>query len=88
MQKHTMGIKDLRDIPKPQVSPDRTETGLGSGNIFKNILGSGWVEAKDNGAFRGRDAKHLVLHDSNGDCLKFIIVRVRVKIEGKFQYNL
>ena len=28
------GSKDLRGNPKPQVSPDRTETGPGSGNIF------------------------------------------------------
>ena len=35
--------KDLRSNPKPRVSPDRTETGPGSGNIFKNIFGSGRV---------------------------------------------
>ena len=34
-------IKDLRGNPKPRVSPDRTETSPGSGNIFKNIFGSG-----------------------------------------------
>ena len=39
--------KDLRGNPKPRVSPDRTgldrtETGPGSGLIFKNIFGSGW----------------------------------------------
>ena len=38
-----MGIhtKDLRGNPKPRISPDRTETGLGSGNILKNIFGAG-----------------------------------------------
>ena len=41
-------IKDLRGNPKPRVSPDRTgpdrtETGPGSENIFKNIFGSGRV---------------------------------------------
>ena len=41
-------IKDLRGNPKPRVSPDRTgpdrtETGPGSGNILKNIFGSGRV---------------------------------------------
>ena len=40
--------KDLRGNPKPRVSPDRTgpdrtETGPGSGNSFKNIFGSGRV---------------------------------------------
>ena len=35
--------KDLRGNPKPRVSPDRTETGPGSGNNFKNIFGSGRV---------------------------------------------
>ena len=34
-------IKDLRGNPKPRFSPDRTETGSGSGNILKNIFGSG-----------------------------------------------
>ena len=34
-------IKDLRGNPKPRVSPDRAETGPGSGNIFKNIFVSG-----------------------------------------------
>ena len=37
------GSKDLRGNPKPRVSSDRTETGPGSGNSFKNIFGSGWV---------------------------------------------
>ena len=32
--------KDLRGNPKPRVSPDRTGTGPGSGNIFENIFGS------------------------------------------------
>ena len=40
-----VGSKDLRGNPKPRVSPDRTtdqtETGPGSGNILKNIFGSG-----------------------------------------------
>ena len=36
-------IKDLRGNPKPRVSPDRTKTGPGSGNIFKNIFGSSRV---------------------------------------------
>ena len=35
--------KDLRGNPKPRVSPDRTETGPGSRNIFKNIFGSSRV---------------------------------------------
>ena len=35
--------KDLRGNPKPRVFPDRTETGPGSGNIFKNIYGPGRV---------------------------------------------
>ena len=41
-----MFSKDLRGNPKPRVSPDRTdrtETGPGSGNSFKNIFGSGRV---------------------------------------------
>ena len=33
--------KDLRGNPKPRLSPDWTETGPGSGNILKNICGSG-----------------------------------------------
>ena len=32
---------DLRGNPKPRVSLNQTETGPGSGNIFKNIFGSG-----------------------------------------------
>ena len=44
----TYYIKDLRGNPKPRVSPDRTgpdwtETGPGSGNIFKNLFGSSRV---------------------------------------------
>ena len=35
------GDKDLWGNPKPRVSPDRT--GPGSGNILKNIFGSGRV---------------------------------------------
>ena len=33
--------KDLWGNPKPRLSPDRTGTGPGSGNILKNIFGSG-----------------------------------------------
>ena len=42
---YTLGSKDLQGNPKPQVFPDRTETGPGSrsGNSFKNIFGSGRV---------------------------------------------
>ena len=37
--------KNLRGNLKPRVSesPEQTKTGLGSGNILKNIFGSGWV---------------------------------------------
>ena len=36
-----LSVKDLRGNPKPWVAADWTETGPGSGNIFKNIFWSG-----------------------------------------------
>ena len=47
-----IGTKDLPINLKPQVSPDQTETFLGSGNIFKNIFRLDWVGDSDFGLVR------------------------------------
>ena len=50
--------KDLLGNPKPRVSLDQTEIGPGSGNILKNILGSGWGIS-----FRGRSGSGIFYWD-------------------------